>query len=154
MVVFCLEESLMRKPLLAVVLSNAVAALVTVTPVLAHHSFTAEYDANKPVTIKGAITRMAWINPHAWLYVDRKESDGKVVNYAIEFVGPQTLYRRGLRPADLPVGVEVTVEGWLAKDGTPHINAARITMPNGSKLFTGGSNGAPDLKDGAPKEKE
>ena len=135
----------MRKQAFGIVLSIAMGVLATAAPVLAHHSFTAEYDSKKPITLKGAITKMAWINPHAWLYVDAKMPDGKVVNYAIEFAGPQALYKRGFRPADLPVGVEVTVEGWLAKDGTPHINAARITMPDGKKLFAGSSNGAPTL---------
>jgi hypothetical protein len=111
----------------------------------AHHSFAAEFDINKPVTLKGTVTTMKWVNPHAWLYIDVKDADGKVTNWACEFGLPQALYRRGWRPKDLPVGMEVTVTGWRAKDSSPTANANTVTLSDGRRLFAG-SSGA-----GAPK---
>lgn len=110
----------------------------------AHHSFAAEFDINKPVTLKGTVTTMKWINPHAWLYIDVKDADGKVTNWACEFGLPQALYRRGWRPKDLPVGTEVTLTGWRAKDNSPTANANSVTLPDGRRLFAGSSGaGAP-----------
>ncbi len=111
---------------------------------LAHHSFAAEFDATKPVTLKGTVTTMKWINPHSWLYIDVKDAEGKVTNWACEFGLPQALYRRGWRPKDLPVGLEVTITGWRAKDGSPTANANTVTLPDGRRLFAGSSGtGAP-----------
>ena len=114
------------------------------TLVSAHHSFAAEFDGTKPVTLKGTITQMKWVNPHSWLYIDVKGSDGKVVNWALEFGLPQALYRRGWTKKDLPVGQEVTIQGFLAKDGTPTANAQTVTLSDGRRLFAGSSGtGAP-----------
>jgi len=135
-----------RLVLLALVPVLSVHALSVHTPLLAHHSFAAEYDANKPITITGVVTNMVWSNPHAWIHLDVKGPDGKVVNWAIETGNPNGLYRRGWRKTDLPPGVALTVEGFLAKDGSATVNAANILLPDGRRLFAGGS--AP----GAPTE--
>ena len=126
-----------------VMLGTILGAFLTV-PVGAHHSFAAEYDANKPITLRGAVTSMVWSNPHAWIYVDVKGSDGKTVNWAVETGNPNGLYRRGWRKTDLPAGAELIIEGYLAKDGTATVNAANITLPGGRRLFAGSSGtGAP-----------
>ena len=118
--------------------------LLAMPPLVAHHSFSAEFDAEKTVTLKGTITMMEWVNPHCWLHIDVKEPDGTVVNWAVEFGLPQSLYRRGWRQSDLPFGAEVTVEGYLAKDGTPTANASNVTLTDGRRLFAGTSgSGAP-----------
>lgn len=123
----------------------ALVALLATTSVVAHHSFAAEYDANKPVTLRGVVTKMVWSNPHAWIYVDVTGPDGRVVNWAIETGNPNALYRRGWRKTDLPEGAGLTVEGYLAKDGTPTVNAANITLSDGRRLFAGSSGtGAPN----------
>ena len=108
-------------------------------PVSAHHSFAAEYDGAKPITLTGTLTRMLWSNPHAWVYVDVKGSDGKTVGWAFETGGANALYRRGWKKVDLPVGVVVTIEGFMAKDGSPTVNATTIKLPDGRQLFAGSS---------------
>lgn len=125
----------MRAKLSVVVV--VVGMLLAAVPVIAHHSFAAEFDASKPVTMKGTITKMEWSNPHAWLYIDVKGPDGKVVNWSVEFGAPNALYRRGWRHTDLPVGVGVTVEGFLAKDGSTKASAADVTLADGKRLFAG-----------------
>lgn len=118
-------------------------------PLYAHHAFAAEYDAFKPITVKGTLTKVDWINPHAWLYVDVKDDSGKVVNWAIEFGSPNALLRRGLRRTDFPQGIEVVVNGYRAKNGAATVNAKTVKLPDGRDLFTGSSGtGAP----GAPPE--
>ena len=119
----------------------AVCTVVATSSLLAHHSFTAEFDATKPVTLKGKITKMLWTNPHGWLYIDVKGPDGKVVNWALEFGAPYALYKRGWRQKDLPVGADVTVEGWLAKDGSNTANAGKVSLADGRQLFAGSSGG-------------
>jgi hypothetical protein len=114
--------------------------LATAVPVVAHHSTAAEYDADKPVTLKGTISRMEWVNPHAWLYVDVKNPDGKVLTWAIELAGPNALIRRGWRRTDLPIGTEVTVKGFLSRVGvfaSPTATTRNITLADGKQLFAG-----------------
>jgi hypothetical protein len=99
----------------------------------AHHAFAAEFDANKPITIEGQLTRVRWANPHGRIWIDAPGEDGKIGS-------PVALLRRGLRVTDFPPGTTVTVKGFLAKDGTPTINAASVTLPDGRNLYTGSSN--------------
>jgi hypothetical protein len=115
--------------------------LTSTTPASAHHAFAAEFDANKKVTFEGVLTKVAWFNPHGWIYVDVTK-DSKVTNWAIEFGSPNALLRRGLRRTDFPPGVTVKVTGYLAKNGTPTVNAESVTLPDGRTLFTGSSNPA------------
>ncbi|MEI9812550.1 MAG: DUF6152 family protein [Acidobacteriota bacterium] len=113
---------------------------VSASAALAHHAFAAEFDGNKPVKIEGTLTKVMWSNPHGWIYVDAPGKDGKVVNWAIEFGSPNALLRRGLRKADFPPGIKLTVNGFLAKDGSPTVNASDVTLPDGRNLYTGSSN--------------
>jgi len=111
--------------------------LVGAVPVLAHHSFEAEYDAKKPVEVKGMVTKMEWMNPHARFYVDVKDESGKVTNWNFELGSPNVLKRQGWARDSLKVGDIVTVEGYLAKDGSNLANARRVTLADGRKVFNG-----------------
>ena len=119
--------------------------MLVAVPVLAHHSFSAEFDIDQPITLQGTLTELEWVNPHGWIHMDVAESDGNVVNWAIEMGNPTALLRRGLRRSDFPAGIEFVVEGYLAKDGTPTANGITITFPDGRNVFAGSSGtGAPE----------
>jgi hypothetical protein len=118
--------------------------LVGAAHALAHHSFAGEFDINRPIQLTGTVTKVEWINPHAWIHVDVKKPDGTTETWAIETGTPNTLLRRGLRRQDLPAGTEVKVSGYQARDGTAKANGTNVTLPDGRALFIGSTGaGAP-----------
>ena len=128
----------------------ALLALGNAGIVSAHHSFAAEFDANAPVVLKGTITKMEWINPHSWIHVDVKNPDGTVTEWMVEGGTPNTLFRRGFTREAVKAGMEITVEGYRAKNGANRANGRDLILKDGKRLFMGSSGtGAPiDGKDG------
>lgn len=130
---------------------TAIAGLLALTmPAIAHHSFAAEFDADKPITVKGNVTKMDWVNPHSWIYVDVKEESGNVVNWRFEMGPPNALLRMGWRKDSVPSGTPVEIHGFRAKNGQPVANAQQVKLPDGRELFSGGS--APSGLSGAEKQ--
>jgi hypothetical protein len=122
----------------------AIGLVVTALPLSAHHAFSAEFDAKRPVKLRGVVTKMEWINPHSWIHIDVKDASGKVTPWMVEGGAPNALLRRGFTKTSLPVGTEVLIEGFQAKDGSNRANGRDITLPDGKKLFVGSSGtGAP-----------
>ena len=119
--------------------------LIGARPLVAHHSFAAEFDADQPVQLKGVVTGMDWVNPHSWIHLDVKGPDGSVTKWDIESATPNTLLRRGFTKASLPVGTEIVVYGYRAKNGANRANGRDVMLPDGKRLFLGSSGtGAPD----------
>jgi hypothetical protein len=134
----------MRTKLCIVAAGLGLLAALTATPVVAHHAFNSEFDAKRPVKFKGTVTKMVWVNPHAWIYIEVKKADGSVEEWMVEAGTPNTLLRRGLTRQALPIGTEITVDGYQSKDGSLRANGRDLTLPNGQTLFIGSSGtGAP-----------
>jgi len=127
--------------LVAVALLAMIASGATLA---AHHSFAAEFDGSKPVTLKGTVTKMEWTNPHAWLHIDVKGPDGKTVTWMIEGGAPNALLRRGWNRTSVAAGTAVVVQGYRARDGSNRASGGDLTLPDGKKLFIGSTGtGAP-----------
>src|SRR5215831_13860017 len=136
----------MRRQLLVWIGAISLVATVSI-PVWAHHAFSAEFDANKYVKLRGTVSKMEWINPHAWLHIDVKGADGAITSWAIELGPPNALIKRGWTKKDVPAGIELIVDGYQAKDGSLRANGRDITFPDGKKLFAGSSGtGTPEEK--------
>jgi len=136
----------MRRKLLAVSVLSA-ALLLSAVPLVAHHSFAAEYDNNKPIKFSGKVTKVEWLNPHIYVYIDVKDEKGSTINYAVEGGAPNGLFRQGWRKDTLKVGDPLSIEGFLAKDGSNTVNARTWLLPDGKKVFAG------NAEDGGPAAK-
>ncbi|MDP6581649.1 MAG: DUF6152 family protein [Vicinamibacterales bacterium] len=129
---------------IAVVLAAAVVALAAAPVAEAHHAFSAEFDANRPIHLEGVVTKMEWINPHSWVHLDVTNEDGSVTSWMVEGGTPNTLLRRGFTKNSLLPGTEIIVDGYQAKDGSDKGNGRDLTFRDGRKLFMGSSGtGAP-----------
>jgi hypothetical protein len=142
----------MRMKLFVMAGAAVATALLGGASALAHHAFAAEFDANKPVNLRGPVTRVEWINPHAWIHIDSKNADGTITKWMVEGGTPNTLLRRGITKDSLQIGTEIVVRGYQSKDALCkpecRANGRDVTFPDGRKLFMGSSGtGAP--KDGS-----
>jgi len=131
-----------------------VTALLVPTAASAHHAFAAEFDAQQPITLRGKVTRVEWINPHTWIHIDVTDNQGKTIEWMIEGGTPNTLLRRGVDKNSLPAGTEVIVDGYRAKNGTNRANGRDITLRDGRKLFLGSSGTGAPLDGRDPSEKK
>jgi hypothetical protein len=138
----------MRKKLAFILAS--VGLLLAALPAFAHHAFTAEFDAKKPVKLRGTVAKVELINPHSWIHIDVKNNDGSMTRWMIEGGTPNTLLRRGFTKNSLPAGTEILVDGYQAKDGSNRANGRDLTFPDGKKIFLSGS-GAEGPPPDAPK---
>jgi len=113
---------------------------ISTLPAWAHHSFASEYDADMPAKIQGTVKKVEWINPHSWITIDVKAADGSTQTWEIEAGAPNAMFRRGFNKDSLPVGTEIVVTGYLAKNGLRRLNGRDLTFPDGRKLFMATSN--------------
>lgn len=129
------------------------ALMIAAVPVVGHHAFSAEFDATRPLKLEGAVVKVEWINPHAWIHIEVAQEEGAKEVWSIEGGTPNTLFRRGFKKDSLMPGTDIVVDGYQAKDGSNKMNGRNLTLPNGDQLFLGSSGtGAP--RDGAdPREK-
>jgi uncharacterized protein DUF6152 len=125
-------------------------ALLSAVPAVAHHGFAAEFDKDAPIMLRGTLSKMEWLNPHGWIHIDVKQPDGKVVTWAIETSNANTLLRRGLRKTDFPIGSELIVDGYRAKNGKATINGSSVKFANG-RSFTLGASDASQPQEGAQR---
>ena len=112
---------------------------ITTMPALAHHSFAAEFDMDQPIKLRGTVTEVEFMNPHSWIHIDVKKDDGTVESWAIEGGTPNTLFRMGINQNSLKVGTEIIVDGYRSRDGANRANGRDVTLPDGRKVFLGGS---------------
>jgi hypothetical protein len=129
------------------VLAAGIGLVVSVLPVLAHHSFAAEFDSAKPISLAGVVTRLDWMNPHIWVYLDTKDESGAVGHWQCEGGPPNTLTRQGWSKDSLKIGDQVTIDGFRAKDGTNTCNARSVKLPSGKNVFAGSA------EDGGPSKR-
>src|SRR5215510_14748397 len=137
-------ETFSMKATLAVVVGSITLMVAATAPIVAHHSFAAEFDAKQPVLFKGTVTKMEWINPHVWIHMNVTQRNGKTEAWMVEGGAPTVRFRRGFSKASLHAGTQIVVDGYRAKDGTNKMNAREITFADGRKLFAGSEGtGAP-----------
>ena len=129
----------MSKRSLGILTTALFIATCFAVPVWAHHSFAAEFDVDKPVTLVGTVSKIDWSNPHVWIYINVKDDKGNATNWGFELGGPNSLLRRGWTRDAVKVGDTLTIDGYLAKDGSHLANARTIKLPDGTKLFTASS---------------
>jgi hypothetical protein len=141
------------KATLLTALAGAAAIMAASVPVIAHHAFGAEFDPNRPVLLKGKVTKVEWVNPHAWIHLAVTKPDGTTEEWMVEGGTPNTLLRRGIDRNSLTVGTEIVVDGYQSKDRSNRANGRDVTFPDGRKLFMGSSGtGAPrDGRDASEK---
>jgi len=120
--------------------------LATAGQVYAHHAFAAEFDADRPIDLKGKVTKIKWVNPHSWLYFDVTDAKGAVTNWGVEFGAPNQLAKIGLKKTDVAPGTEVRIRGYLAKNGGPYGYSVIVRLPDGREFQTGGAQDAPSSR--------